>query len=360
MWIHSLEGKNFRNYSSLSIEFDKGTNLLYGDNAQGKTNILEGIYMGATTRSHKGSKDKDMIKFGEEEAHLRIQLFKKEIPHKIDIHLRKNKKKGAAIDGFPIRKASELFGFWNVIMFAPEDLFIVKNGPAGRRRFMDVELCKLDPVYMDDISKYNKVLEQRNSLLKTAAAKPAMLDTLDIWDEQLVEYGKRIISRRRKFIDNLTGIMQPIHSKISGGSEDALLIYEPNSDEDSLMEKIRQNRERDRFTFQTNAGPHRDDFSIKANGIDLRTFGSQGQQRSAAISLKIAEIDLTEKAAGEKPVLLLDDVLSELDDHRQEYLLNAITGLQTIMTGTGIDDVIKNNLKIERKFLIHNGNVEGD
>ncbi len=356
MWIESLECKNFRNYKNLSVKFDSGVNFLYGDNAQGKTNIIEAIYLCSTSRSYKGAKDNELIFFGENEAHLRICVRKKNISHKIDMHIRKNRSKGVAIDGFPIKKASELLGYLKIVLFSPEDLFIVKNGPSDRRRFIDRELCQIDPVYMKNISNYNKILNHRNSLLKDINKKSGLRGMLDVWDEQLVETGKKIVRDRRRFLDMTTEIMRPIHRKITGNHEEISLKYEPNAEED-FQKKIKEAREKDIIYAQTSCGPHRDDFSIIANGIDLRRFGSQGQQRSAALSLKLSEIRMIKEQTKETPVLLLDDVFSELDSHRQEYLLSEMNETQDIMTGTGIDDLIKENIKIDRLFFVSDGMV---
>ena len=357
MWIKSVEGKNFRNYKALSIELDKGINLLYGDNAQGKTNILEIIYICSTSRSHRGSKDKELILFGEEEAHLRLFVYKRKDLHKIDIHYKKNGKKGIAIDGVPVKKASEMFGYLNVVMFSPDDLAVVKNGPAERRRFLDKEICQIDPVYMDDLGKYNKILDHRNRLLKEIPFRSSLLDTLDVWDEQLAAYGNRIIEKRKEFIVNTGEMCRGIHETLTSGKEKMELEYEENVSSEDFREKLKESRERDIHTAQTNRGPHRDDFIIKANGIDLRTFGSQGQQRSAAVSLKLSEIKMIKDVTGEDPVLLLDDVLSELDGSRQESLLKEINNIQTVITGTGMDDFVKNNLSIGKKYFVKEGTV---
>lgn len=357
MWIESLECKNFRNYRNLSIEFDKGLNFLYGDNAQGKTNIIEAVYICSTSRSHKGSKDKELIFFGEDEAHIRLKLNKKGVSHKIDFHIRKNNTKGVAINGFPIKKASELFGLLNVVVFSPEDLFIVKNGPSERRRFIDRELCRVDPLYLKNLSEYNKVLNQRNKLLKDISTNEVLRSTLDVWDEQFITSGKKIIRERKKFLEDMTRIMQPIHNNITGDAEDIILKYEPSIYEDEFEREFFMARQRDLVLQQTTIGPHRDDFSILVNGINIRKFGSQGQQRSAALSLKLSEIKMIKKVSGDDPVLLLDDVFSELDSHRQECLLSEIKKTQTILTGTGLDDLVRGNIKIDKLFYIKSGNV---
>ena len=222
MIITSIRLENFRNYASLKLKFDSGTNIFYGDNAQGKTNILESVYLCGTTKSHKGSKDRDMIRFGQEEAHLRMKLRKHDSQYKIDMHLKKNRTKGIAINGVPIRKASELFGIANFVFFSPEDLNIIKNGPGERRRFVDLELSQLSNLYLHDLSNYQKIVNQRNKLLKEIAYRPEYLDTLDIWDDQMVRYGVKIIQERTRFVERLEGIITDIHKKLSGGQGGAV------------------------------------------------------------------------------------------------------------------------------------------
>ena len=357
MIIKSIELKNFRNYKQLQIDFDQATNILFGDNAQGKTNILESAYVSATTKSHKGSRDKEMIRFGEEEAHIRTVVCKKEQDFQIDIHLKKNRAKGIAINQLPIKKASDLFGILNIVFFSPEDLNIIKDGPAERRRFLDLELCQLDKIYLSDLTAYNKVLKQRNSLLKDMIYRPDLKDTLPIWDEQLVEYGKRIIRRRQSFIEELYALVQEIHGNLSGKRELLTLKYEPNVESIFFQDELFRASERDRKLCQTSVGPHRDDISFMLGDIDIRKFGSQGQQRTAALSLKLSEIELVKKSIGDTPVLLLDDVLSELDSNRQNYLLNSIHDIQTIITCTGLDEFIKNKFQIHRIFQVTDGHV---
>ena len=357
MTIKSIELKNFRNYEKLEIDFDSGTNILYGDNAQGKTNILESAYVSATTKSHRGSRDRDMIRFGEEEAHIRTIVSRKNQDYQINIHLKKNRSKGIAIGQMPIKKASELFGILNIVFFSPEDLNIIKDGPAARRRFLDLELCQLDKIYLSDLTAYNRILGQRNTLLKDMAYRPELRDTLSVWDEQLVIYGKRIISRRRAFVEELHALVQGIHGSLSGNREILTLKYEPSTAEDSFEEELQRLAERDKKLCQTSVGPHRDDISFLFGEIDIRKFGSQGQQRTAALSLKLSEIELVKRTIGETPVLLLDDVLSELDAGRQNYLLNSIHEIQTIITCTGLDEFVKNNFELHRVFEVKNGYV---
>lgn len=355
MYISSLELADFRNIVSLHMEFSQGTNILYGENAQGKTNILESLYMISTTKSHRGVRDRDMIRFGMEESHIRSLIMKGGIDYRVDMHLRKNKSKGIAINGQRIRKASELIGLLHIVFFSPEDLGIVKNGPAERRRFMDMELCQLDASYLHNLNQYNKTVESRNRLLRDMYQFPDLQDTLSIWDDQLINYGRQIIESRRGFISDLNEIVGDIHSKLSGNREHLTILYEPNTEADEFEEKLRRSRERDIHMKSTSVGPHRDDFSFMDRDTDLRRYGSQGQQRTCALSLKLSEIDLVKKVIGHRPVLMMDDVLSELDSGRQNYLLSTIGGIQTFITCTGLDEFVNNRFKIDQVFRIESG-----
>lgn len=357
MIIKSLELANFRNYEELNISFDKGTNILYGDNAQGKTNILEAIYVSATTKSHKGSKDKEIINFDKEEAHIRTYLEKENVETRVDMHLRKNKSKGIAIDGQKIKKAADLMGLLNVVFFSPEDLSIIKDGPAERRRFADMELCQLDSFYLYNLNHYNKIIGQRNKLLKDMYFQPELKETLNIWDSQLVSFGSKIIERREQFVKQLGDIIFDIHKKLSGGKEELVIAYEPDVSIEDFEKQMKYNQDKDIRLKQTTTGPHRDDFSFVVNGVDIRKYGSQGQQRTAALSLKLSEIELVKKISKDTPVLLLDDVLSELDSNRQNYLLNSIGNIQTIITCTGLDEFINNRFEINKIFKVTNGTM---
>ncbi len=357
MYINTLKLEQFRNYDGLELSFSKGANLFYGDNAQGKTNILEAIYFCGTTRSHRTTRDREMIRFGSEESHLRMDLSKQEIDYRIDLHLKKAKAKGIAINGVPIRKAQDLIGLGHFIFFSPEDLGIIKNGPSERRRFLDMELCQLDQVYVSALSGYGKVLLQRNKLLKDLSFRPQDIDTLDIWDEQLVRYGSSLIHAREKFVKKLGEIILPIHEKLSGGREQICVGYEKNVSEDAFRDTLAASRDRDLYLKSTETGPHRDDLSFTVNGIDIRHYGSQGQQRSCALSLKLAEIELVREVSQDTPVLLLDDVLSELDTNRQHSLLDSISRIQTFITCTGLEEYENGPMQIERIFQVKDGKV---
>lgn len=357
MYVESLALKNFRNYEKLEIHFSDKINIIHGDNAQGKTNILEAVFMAATTKSHRGSKDKDIIRFDKDDSHIRLNLKKREVSHRIDMHLRKAKPKGVAIDGLPIRRSTELFGLINIIMFSPEDLSVVKNGPGERRRFMDMEICQISRIYYSNLLRFNKILDQRNNLLKQIIFKPEMKDTLDTWDDQLVEAGSSIIKERRNFIDMMNDIIQEVHDHLSSGKEKIELRYEPNVEEKDFAKVLRDKRKLDLKNTITMTGPQRDDFGIFINGNDVRIYGSQGQQRTAALSLKLAEIEIVKKVINDNPILLLDDVMSELDSLRRDALLETMNDIQTIITCTGYDDFIRQRIKVDKIYKINNGRI---
>lgn len=357
MIIKSIELADYRNYDSLALEFDKGTNILYGDNAQGKTNILESIFVAATTKSHKGSKDKEIIHFEKEEAHIRAFIEKENIETRVDMHLRKSGSKGIAVDGQRLKKAVDLLGICNVVFFSPEDLGIIKNGPSERRRFVDMELCQLDNFYVYNLSNYNKIVNQRNKLLKDMYMNPDLKETLNIWDMQLVSFGSKIIERRKLFTEQLNEIIYEIHKKLSGGKEEIKIVYEPDVEITDFENRLKNSQDRDIKSKMTTVGPHRDDFSFFIGDIDIRKFGSQGQQRTAALSLKLSEIELVKKITKDTPVLLLDDVLSELDSNRQNYLLNSIGNIQTIITCTGLEEFVNNRFEINKVFKVSEGTV---
>lgn len=355
MYINSVELSNFRNYENLKIVFSKGINILYGDNAQGKTNILESIYVSGTSKSHKNCKDREMIMISREESHIRTLISKDGIIHKIDLHLKKHKSKGIAIDGLTIKKTSELMGILPVILFSPEDLSIIKNGPGERRRFLDMELCQTDRIYYYNLSQYNKILYQRNKLLKQISFNKDLIDTLEVWDKQLLSYGIEIITIRRKFIEELNQIICNVHDKITDGREAIELKYAPDVLKEEFEDKLISGRERDLYLKSTGCGPHRDDMFFYINGQDIRKFGSQGQQRTAALSLKLSEISLMKEKIKDSPVLLLDDVFSELDRKRQNHLLKSLEGTQTIITCTGMEEFVKQRMIIDKVYRISNG-----
>lgn len=359
MIIKSLELKDYRNYGALSIGLDPGVNIFYGDNAQGKTNILESIYMCSTGKSHRGTKDREIIRFDHDESHIRMLVEGKKACRRIDMHLRRSGRKGIAIDGVPIRKITELFGICRIVLFSPEDLGIIKDSPGVRRRFMDMELCQLDPFYARQLSAYNHVVIQRNSLLKDLYKRQDLRDTLEIWDVQLQKYAVPIILRRRQFISELDKTVRKIHGSLTGGTEEAGLIYLENTSAEDFGIEMANSHEKEIRLGQTLIGPHRDDICFNINGKDVKKYGSQGQQRSISLSLKLSEIEMVRELTGDDPVLLLDDVLSELDRKRQEQLLSGISDIQTLMTCTGVDEFVRDNFHIGRSWNVKSGTVTG-
>ena len=362
MKIKSLKLKNFRNYDLLKLDFDGSTNIFYGNNAQGKTNILEAVYLSGTTKSHRGAKDRDIIQFKHDESHIEMIVEKNGISYQLDMHLKKNSPKGIAVNKIPIRKSSELFGIVNLVFFSPEDLNIIKNGPAERRRFIDLELSQLDKVYLNDLSNYNRIVNQRNHLLKEIGFnnQDNLRDMLDIWEMQLIQYGDKIIERRKGFVEDINKIISSIHKKLTGGKEELRVIYEPSNGEMTLEQALNRSRERDIRIKSTSVGPHRDDICFMIGDMDIRKYGSQGQQRTAALSLKLSEIELVKQMIHDTPVLLLDDVLSELDKHRQNYLLESIHDIQTLITCTGVEDFVNHRFSINKVFHVQNGQVTGE
>lgn len=341
------------------MNFDEKINIIYGDNAQGKTNILESMYVCATSKSHRGSKDREIIRFDNDESHIKVNVKKNDMNYRIDMHLKKNKPKGIAVNGIPIKRAVELFGILNIVFFSPEDLNIIKNGPSERRRFIDMELSQLDKIYLDCLINYNKVVNQRNSLLKEYAfsGREDIISSLDIWDMQIVKYGNDVIKSREKFVKEINDLVKSIHTKLSGDREQLEIIYEPCVKEQDFESELVRVRDRDLKFKCTNIGPHKDDMCFLINGMDVRKYGSQGQQRTAALSLKLAEIELVKQIIHDTPVLFLDDVLSELDSRRQNFLLDSIGNIQTMITCTGLDEFINNRFSINKIFKVVNGTV---
>lgn len=357
MYITEVSLRDFRNLSQLKMEPSRGINVIYGSNAQGKTNFLESLYFCATGRSLRGKSDQQLIRFDAAESHIRMLVQRERRCDRIDVHLKQNEKKGVAVNGLPVRKLGELFGTLYAVIFSPEDLSIVKDGPAERRRFLDMELCQLSKVYYYDLQQYYRILKQRNNLLKEIQKKPAMAETLFVWDAQLAEYGERIIGARKRFLLRLDKIAAEKLSCLTGGKDALETQYKPNCEAGHLAEKLRRNLDRDIAFGATQSGPHKDDILFSINGREVKIYGSQGQQRTTALAARLAEIDLIREETGEEPVLLLDDVFSELDEKRQRYLLSSIGELQAFLTCTGIEDSIKKYINRENLFYVENGNI---
>ena len=342
--ITGLKLHNFRNYQDLEQPFEPGLTVLTGLNGAGKTNVLEAIFLCALGRSHRTSRDAELIKMGEMEGMVLLNLTTRGGSRSIREELVSGERKRIFLDGAPVARSGELMGCLNVVMFSPEDLVLVKGGPAERRRFMDMEISQLKPAYYYDLQQYNQALKQRNNLLKEGLETAG--DMLELWDEQLSRLGARIVVERAAFCRELKELAGELHDHMSSGKEELRVEYEPNvlcADEELIREAIADalvsNLDRDLFRGFTSAGPHRDDLLLELNGTDVRTYGSQGQQRTTALSLKLSEIALIERLRQEKPVLLLDDVFSELDEGRRSLLLSAIDGCQGLITCTHLSEL---------------------
>lgn len=355
MHITEISQRGFRNLSQLQIAPSAGINVFYGNNAQGKTNFLESLYFCAVGRSMRGKSDRQLIRFGQEECHIRAVVQRAQRYDRIDVHLRTNEKKGIAVNGLPVKRLGELFGTLYAVVFSPEDLSLVKDGPAQRRRFLDMELCQLSRVYYYDLQQYYRVLKHRNNLLKEIAKKPSLQETLFLWDEQLAGYGERVIAARKRFLLRLDEMAAEKLLRLTGGKDRLQTAYSPSCEEGLLAEKLRRNFERDLYLGATQSGPHKDDITFLIDGREVKAYGSQGQQRTTALALRLAEIDLIREETGEVPILLLDDVFSELDERRQRFLLGSMEGLQAFFTCTGIEDSIRKYIHRDNLFYVENG-----
>ena len=403
MYIEKLKLKNYRNYSEIEISFNKNVNIIYGNNAEGKTNLLESIYMCSTSKSHRNSKESEIINFNEKEAHIKIFFKKENLNNKeiiIDIQLNKESKKGIAVNGVKVEKISEFLGLFNVILFAPEDLNIIKEGPQVRRKFIDFFICQIDKLYVVSLNNYNKTLNQRNILLKdinnSNVNKNDLIDIIDVYDEKLVEYGTNIILKRKENIEKISKLIKDIYYKISDEKENLIINYEndiinflgakhcdstvieakqcePKASgvnaygtlntekikelKNNYLKKLKETRETDIKNQYTLIGPHRDDISFFINEKDIKKFGSQGQKKLTAISLKLSELEMLKKYINETPILLLDDVFSEIDETRQKLLVSNLKGIQTIITCTGIKKNIFDLLNPDKIFQVKNNEI---
>lgn len=359
MFIKRLMLMNYRNYENLNIDFSKNVNVFLGDNAQGKTNILEAIYYAAFAKSHRTSKDKELIKWDANRAFISLSVGRERLDKNIDIAILKDGKKAISVNSIKINKIGELFGNFNVVMFSPEDLRIIKESPGIRRKFLDMELCQLDKKYYFNLVQYNKVLSERNIVLKNRNLSE---EILDIYDNQLVAFGEYILKARLKYINSLNTYGKEIHKEITLGKEEIEFKYESSIKnleciKDEFYKQLVKNRKKDIERGISTVGPHRDDFTVLINNVDTKSYGSQGQQRTAVLTMKFASLRIIKEINGEYPVLLLDDVLSELDFNRKKYILSTIKDIQTIITCTGIADInnyLDSNSKV---FKVSNGKV---
>lgn len=357
MQISEVSLQGFRNLEKLNIRPSTGINVFYGKNAQGKTNFLESLYFCATGRSMRTKYDWQMIGFEEDESHIRLLVNKKNRNERIDVHLKRDTKKGIARNGVPIKKLGDLYGTLYTVVFSPEDLSLIKDGPGERRRFMDMELCQLSRIYYYDLQQYYRILKQRNNLLKEIQKKPSLQESLFVWDQQLTEYGERVMAARRDFLQRLDIIAAEKLNALTGGLDQLKITYKSSCELGQMAERLERNLQRDIYLGSTNLGPHKDDIIFSIDGKEVKSFGSQGQQRTTALAARLAEIDLIQEETGEDPVLLLDDVLSELDEKRQKYLMESIDGLQAFLTCTGIEDAIKKYISKDNLFYVENGRI---
>jgi DNA replication and repair protein RecF len=368
VFLTKLSLNHYRNYEQFELTTGSNVNIFVGPNAQGKTNLLESIYVLALTKSHRTNQDKELISWDAEQTYLHAEINKKYGTCQLDLSIA-HKGKKAKINGLEQRKLSNFIGALNVVMFAPEDLEIVKGTPGVRRRFLDMELGQVQPSYLHDLSQYQKILLQRNNFLKQSSASGSIIDTmLSVWNEQLVQYGVKIMKKRQSFVKKLQYWAETIHKGITNDSESLQIRYAPSfeieeiEDESVLfthfMIKLSQVRDQELRRGITLVGPHRDDLLFYINEKEVQTYGSQGQQRTTALSLKLAEIELIHEEVGEYPLLLLDDVLSELDEHRQTQLIRTFQQkVQTFITTTGLESVHLDTLDGASVFHVLQGNV---
>ena len=367
MIVKSLNLLNFRNYANQLIEFSDNYNIIYGENGQGKTNIVESLFFCSSARSHRTSKDIEMIKDGSEFSRIQLLIDKENNNQNIDIILTTNQRKKIKINDIPQKKVGSLMGCLNTILFSPEDLMIIKDGPSGRRKFIDISISQLKPSYFSDLINYARVVQQKNMLLKNIENFKNKSDMIQVWNENMSLYGSKIIKNRSDYVKNLLSYAQENHFKLTGKLEKLNIIYNPSivCDANSNISEIKEIFLRVLNDIRDNeirrgvclVGPQRDDYSFYLNDYNIRIYGSQGQQRTAILSAKLAEIDIVKNDIGENPVLLLDDVMSELDSGRRNYLLQSLTNVQTIITCTD-KTIYEGNLTGDSKFFhIKNGKV---
>lgn len=345
MLITNLKLQNFRNYEKLDLNFNEGINIFYGDNAQGKTNILESIFIASLGKSFRTNKDKELIKFNEDFSKLEIEFSKSDRDGKIKIDI--SEKKEIYLNGIKIKKLSDLLGNINIVIFTPDDISILKNGPSGRRRFLDIFIGQLRPKYIYTLNMYNKTLEQRNNYLKQIKYENKNDDLLEIWDEKLSEYAEIIFNYRKEFINKLKEKIENIHNNITDNNEKINIEYISDfSEKNNYINILKNNRKLDIIKGYTSKGIHRDDFNVLINNNLVNIYGSQGQHRTAMLSLKISELQVVKEEIGENPILLLDDFMSELDEKRRINFLKYIENTQVIITCTEKFNVEKLKYKV--------------
>ncbi|MDE7390790.1 MAG: DNA replication/repair protein RecF [Lachnospiraceae bacterium] len=358
MKINRLELKNFRNYERQEVVFDEGLNILVGKNAQGKTNILEAIFFAVIGKSFKVSKEKEAIKWESEVATIKADFSRLYRDVSVELIFNKSSKKAIKIDGVSIKKIGELLGTVNAVFFSPQELKLVRESPDERRRFMNIDISQTNKRYFYALNRYEKVLANRNKLLKITKDFSVLKDTIDIWDRALVDLAEKIYLERKEFIEKLAPFAEKAHSYISGGNEKLEIVYDSfdakgKDFKEEMLKALQKNLEKDFKHGYTSVGIHRDDLDIYLNGVEVKNFGSQGQQRTAALSMKLAELEIIKERTGEYPILLLDDVFSELDSERQKRLLNFTSRTQTIITCTEFTLPLKSKI-----FNVVSGNIK--
>lgn len=345
MIIKKLSLNNFRNYSHVDVKFFPGINILQGGNAQGKTNLLEAIFFCSIGKSLRVGREKEIIKFNEEFAKINLEVEKKYKKTVISLYFSKNTKKTVKINNISIKKISELMGEFNAVYFSPDELKLIKEKPEDRRRFMDIHISQTSKQYFYLLNRYEKILLNRNKLLKSSADEKSIKETIEIWNTQLAETGSRIILFRQQFLKKLTPYAEKVHKYLTSEKEVLVLDYvgegENNLDgiKERFLKMLKKSFEKDLKLGYTTYGPHRDDIKVSVNNVDIRVYGSQGQQRTAALSLKLAELEIMFQETDDMPILILDDVLSELDEKRRERLLKFCVKAQTFISGTDFPNI---------------------
>lgn len=348
MRVNRIYAQNYRNIKQLEIIPYNGVNIIYGENAQGKTNLIESIWLFTGCRSFRGSKDTEYINFDSEFAKLELDFYGNDREQNSKINIAQKRK--CELNGVQLNSTSKLAGEFFAVVFAPTHLSLIKEGPSKRRKFLDIALCQLKPRYASALSQYNRAILQRNALLKDITYHSELLDTLEIWNDKISTLGAVISSERLKYVEKLLPITDEIYYGLSNGKEKMNIKYETCANLSGKTEKelkfelltaLKDSQKQDIITGTTNIGPHRDDLKLSINGLLTRNYGSQGQQRSSALSLKLAESQIIKQITGEQPVALLDDVMSELDNTRQDYILNHINGKQVFITCCNPSTILK-------------------
>ena len=368
MRINNILLQNFRNYANLELTFNEHRNIIVGENAQGKTNLIEAIYLAAFAKSFRTNNAGDMVKFGEERGRVNVEINSEDMDKNIDISILANGRKMIKKDGKVVRRTADLLNNIVVIIFSPDDLRIIKDSPERRRAYINRELSQIRPKYYDVLKNYTDVLKQKNSLIKGLSnsqySRTYNTDMMDVYDRQLADYGYELIRYRKEFVDMLSEEAGEIMSAISGGKEDLKIEYKTSCEfiptpegRENLFMQMYHNRQKDIYAGFATLGPHRDDLEFYINGTDAKKYGSQGQQRTIALSLKLAEIRIAKQILDEYPVLLLDDVLSELDLDRQRFLVNQIDDVQLFITSAELNGDVIETLKGGTLFKVEEGNI---